>query len=67
MIKQISNVWINSIIPIAKGCFICVKIKLTIKEIIEIKNCKMSENSLFKILILGINDRDFSFSEALKK
>lgn len=47
--------------PIASGCFIWVKIilvKILIKETI---NWIISENSLFKILILGINDKELSF------
>lgn len=54
-------VWINKINPIAKGCFIFIKIKLKMnKRVIKI-NCMISRSSLNKILILGINDREFSF------
>lgn len=61
VIKQIKNVWIKSIIPIANGCFICIKIKLIIiLQIIEI-NCIISGNILIKILILEINDKEISF------
>lgn len=63
MITQIKAVWINSINPIAIGCFICIKIVLEIKLMRDKINCKISGNSLFKILILGINDRGFSFLE----
>lgn len=44
----------------ANGCFICIKIKLVIKH----KNIIIiiiSRNSLIKILILGINDKEVSF------
>lgn len=52
----------------AKGCFIFMNKKLIIK-LIEISiNWKITENSLIKILILGINDKKiFFFSEVLKK
>lgn len=68
VILQIVNVWIKSIIPIANGCFICIKVNPINKDIIIIKYCKISESSLIKILILEINDRKiFSFSEVLKE
>lgn len=54
-------VWINNVNPIAKGCFIFIKIKLKVNN----SNIKIhwiiSRNSLKKILILGINDKEFSF------
>lgn len=62
-IKQINKVWIRSIRPIAKGCFIKIKIVLQI-NLNKYKNkLKISKtrNSLIKILILEINDKGFSF------
>lgn len=47
--------------PIANGCFIWVKIIVIIILTEEIINWIISENSLYKILILGINDKEFSF------
>lgn len=45
----------------AKGCFMFIKIKLKInKRDIKI-HCIISKGSLIKILILGINDKEFSF------
>lgn len=59
--KQICNVWINNINPIANGWFIWIKIRLEI-NVVEYKvNCIISGGSLFKILILGINDKVISF------
>lgn len=57
MIKQIKKVWVRRTNPIAKGCFICIKIKLTIILQQEIIKLKISESSLKKILILEINDK----------
>lgn len=56
----ISDCTIN-ISPIASGWFICIKIILDTSENIYNIICKMTENSLFKILILGINDKEFLF------
>lgn len=61
VIKQICNVWINSINPIAKGWFIWIKINLEISVEEYKKSCIISGGSLFKILILGINDKVISF------
>lgn len=58
-------VWINNIKPIARGWFICVNIILVVNMMIKI--LLISENSLFKILVLGINEEIyFLFSEVLK-
>lgn len=54
-------VWINNINPIANGWFIWIKIILVI-NVVEYKiSCIISGDSLFKILILGINDEELSF------
>lgn len=61
MSKQIKIVWIKIINPIDKGWFI----KNIIKEINIIerdKNNLISKNSLIKIIILEIIDKEFSFS-----
>jgi hypothetical protein len=42
---EVKNVWINNINPIAKGCFICIKINLTINDNVII-NIVISRNSL---------------------
>lgn len=67
IIKEITRVWIIKTIPIAKGCFIIIKEILTIKEIKENNKYIISENSLFKILILEINDKEFLFFWSFKK
>ena len=60
-IKQTNVVWISKVNPMAKGCFMFIKIKLKInKRDIKI-HCIISKGSLIKILILGINDKEFSF------
>jgi len=46
---------INSISPMAIGCFICVNINLII-VLIDISNFVISGGILFKILVLGINE-----------
>ena len=51
-------VWISSISPIAKGCFICVNISLVI-VLIDISSFVMSGGILFKMLVLGINEMVF--------
>jgi hypothetical protein len=53
-------VCINSIIPIASGCFICVNIILVI-VLVDISNFVISGGILYKILVLGINEMDFTF------
>lgn len=58
---QINIVWISNINPIAKGWIILINIILVNKRHKEIKNWIISRNSLLKILILGINDKEFSF------
>lgn len=45
----------------ANGCFIIIKEILTIKEINENNKYIISENSLFKILILEINEKEVLF------
>lgn len=67
MIKQIKKVCLRSINPIAKGCFIWIKTKLIIIQQHEIIKLKISENSLNKILILEINDKEFLFFWSFKR
>ena len=52
--KAIISVWIININPIVKGWDKIIKIEL-VKIIIDNKK-KISENSLFKILTLEVND-----------
>ena len=56
LIKEINEVWINKINPIAKGWFICVNTILNNILNIIIKKL-ISGNSLLKILILRINEK----------
>jgi hypothetical protein len=66
--KEIKIVWIIKINPIVKGWFINKKINEFIINKKKIKICIISENSLFKILILEINERTlFFFFWYLKK
>lgn len=51
----------------ANGCFIIIKEILTIKEINENNKYIISENSLFKILILEINEKEVLFFWSFKK
>lgn len=60
-------VWINNVRPIARGCFIFMKIKLKINKNVISIHCIISRNSLIKILILGINDKEFLFSWSFKR
>lgn len=56
--KEIKIVCIISINPIDKGCFMKKKIKENINKVKRKIFCKIkSENSLYKILILGINEK----------
>jgi hypothetical protein len=54
-------VCINSISPMAIGCFICVNINLII-VLIDISIFVMSEGILFKMLVLGINEMVFDLA-----
>jgi hypothetical protein len=54
-------VCINSISPIAMGCFICVNINF----VIDISNFVMSGGILFKMLVLGINEMVSCLSQSL--
>jgi hypothetical protein len=66
--KEIKIVWIIKINPIVKGWLINKKIKVLIIKVKKIKICIISENSLFKILILEINEgRLYFFFWYLKK
>ena len=55
VIRHTIVVCINSINPMAIGCFICVIINLVI-VLIDISNFVMPGGILFKILVLGINE-----------
>lgn len=55
--------------PIAMGWFVCINVILEIIIKIFRMNCvisKRSRGSLWKILILGINEKDFLFSWSFK-
>ena len=54
--KQIKIVWINRIIPILNGWLIEINKKLLINNKNKINVCRITRNSLIKILILGIKD-----------
>jgi len=56
LIRHTIVVCINSIRPIVKGCFICVNNNLVI-VLNDISNFVMSGGILFKMLILGINEK----------
>lgn len=55
LIRHITVVWINNIIPMANGCFICVNVSLVI-ILVDMSVFIMSGGILFKILILGISE-----------
>jgi len=55
LIRHTIVVCINSISPIAIGCFICVNINLVV-VLIDISNFVMPGGILFKMLVLGINE-----------
>jgi len=59
-------VWINNIIPMANGCFICVNINL-VNVLIDISNFVISEGILYKILVLGINEMALLFLWSFKR
>lgn len=61
VIKHTSKVWISNINPIAKGWFNWIKTIVVIKANKISIFCIISRNSLFKILILEINDKEHSF------
>lgn len=48
-------VWISNIKPIARGCFICVNIRLVI-VLIDMSSFVISGGILFKMLVLGISE-----------
>lgn len=58
---EIKIVWINKVNPMARGWESCVNKtdKVRSKGVV---NIKMSENSLKKILVLGIEDKVLAFS-----
>ena len=57
---QIKIVWISKVSPIANGWLICIKIndKENVNKYIS---WILSRGSLFKILILEINEKELSF------
>jgi hypothetical protein len=61
LMRHIVVVCINSISPMAMGCFICVNIHLVI-VLIDISNFVMSGGTLFKMLVLAINEMVFDLS-----
>jgi hypothetical protein len=65
LIIHIIIVWSINIDPIANGCFICVKRALKI-ILIFMSVIVISECSLGKMLVLGIDDKIFLLSEVLK-
>ena len=65
LIKHIKIAWRNKISPIDKGWFKNKKIILNIIEIVNNKY-KISKDSLIKILVLGIDDKNFLSFEVLK-
>jgi hypothetical protein len=60
LIRHVIIICISNIIPIAKGCFICVNI------ILNINNFLISGSSLIKIPALEVGDKYIFFSEVLK-
>jgi hypothetical protein len=58
LIKHTIVVWIRSISPMAKGCFICVNISL-VSVPIDMSNFVISGGILFKMLVLGINEINY--------
>lgn len=64
-IRHVNRVWMIMFKVIDKGWFSCIKINedMIMKLIISIV---ISESSLIKILILGIKDKVYFFSEVLK-
>lgn len=66
VIMHVNKVWTNKINPIVIGWLVwIIKIEFIIIKIIRI--WVISENSLFKILILEIKDNLRIFSDILKK
>ena len=47
--KDTKKVWINKIIPIDRGCFICIKSLLNIISIIHINIIKISDQKIVYI------------------
>jgi hypothetical protein len=64
--RHTTAVCINSISPMAMGCFICVNINLVI-VLVDISNFVMSGGILFKTSVLGINEMVFDFSSEVLK
>jgi len=66
LIRHTIVVCVDSISPMAVGCFICVNINLVI-VLIDISNFVMSGGILFKMLVLRINEMvSYLSSEVLK-
>jgi len=66
LIKHTIVVCVRSMIPIARGCFMCVNINPVI-VLSDISNFVMSRGILFKILILGINEMAYCLSTEVLK
>jgi hypothetical protein len=66
LMRQTIVVWVSSIIPIARGCFICVNISL-VNVLNDIINFVISGGVLFKVLVLGINEMVFCLSSEVLK
>ena len=66
LMRHITAVCIKSISPMSIGCFICVNINFVI-VLIDISNFVMSGGTLFKMLVLGINEMVFYLSSEVLK
>jgi hypothetical protein len=66
LIKHTIVVWISSISPMARGCFICVNISL-FSVLLDVSNFVISGGILFKMLVLGINEMVFDFPLKFKR
>jgi archaellum component FlaF (FlaF/FlaG flagellin family) len=66
LIKHSIVVWISSISPMARGCFICVNISL-VNVLNDMSNFVISRGILFKMLVLGINEMVFCLSSEVLK
>jgi len=64
--KSAIVVSINSISPMASGCFIFVNISLVI-VLTDLSSSVMSRGIVFKMLLLGVNETAFVFSSDVLK
>ena len=67
VLPQIKIVWINSVSPMARGCFIFLKFKEVIKAKAEIQSNEISENSLYKIITLEVIEAGYLFFWSFEK